>query len=784
MSERYSRLFTLPENLYAIGSPVVIAAGTLLKDNQTGKIVAQLKLRSISDKSIRAVTVRLNLFDTAGNPIGNSVEYEYLDLNAARDLEFGQKNPVFVPESKARSYEASVVEVVFADRTTWVASCAEWEPLPKQKTLDAVLINAELIKQYKITVCGDVSYYPMEEKDLWYCTCGALNRKNGHCHICHRTFSELQTIDLAKLARDRDARLAEEFADEKARMAEKKAAAEAVKKKTAKVLRIVISSVCAFVAIVLLITNVIIPNNQYNDAIALMDAGKYAEAIITFEDLDGYKDSVQKIEDCRLAILDNKYKDAVALMNKGEYTEAIAIFETLDDYKESTTKIIECNYNSAVELMESGKYIEAMFAFGAAGNYSDAKDQAKLLWSKIAVRETISAGGFHTVGLKSDGTVVAVGYGQHDVSSWIDIIAVAAGEYHIVGLKSDGTVVAVGSNTADQCDISGWSDIVAISAGDHHTVGLKSDGTVVAVGKNDDGQCDVSDWTDIIAISAGQEHTVGLKANGTVVAVGETFHGQCDVSSWTNIIAISGGGRRHTVGLKADGTVIAVGSNSEGQCDVNDWTDIVAISAGGLYSVGLKANGTVVAVGKNYHGQCDVGGLSNIVAVSAGDFHTVGLKANGTVAAVGSNADGKSDISGWKDIKLPNYKDMVTLGWVDTSQWDVSNEKDRKPSNSEDKDTQPKSKYCVVCKGNAQYSYTNPFSGVAEPYCYTHYREIKDTLSMMEEDVGSSKQSKHVCEQCSREGTHKYNSFTGQTEYYCTQHYEELMDMLESFGLG
>lgn len=93
------------------------------------------------------------------------------------------------------------------------------------------------------------------------------------------------------------------------------------------------------------------------------------------------------------------------------------------------------------------------------------------------------------------------------------------------------------------------------------------------------------------------------------------------------------------------------------------------------------------------------------------------------------------------------------------------------------------SEVCVECGKSATYTYKNPFSGKIEDYCYTHYKEIKDIMSMMEEDVGSSKQSKHTCEQCSREGTHRYNSFTGQTEYYCTTHYEELMDMLESFGL-
>ena len=77
-------------------------------------------------------------------------------------------------------------------------------------------------------------------------------------------------------------------------------------------------------------------------------------------------------------------------------------------------------------------------------------------------------------------------------------MAVSAGSNNTVGLKSDGTVVAVGYNKYGQCDVSDWTDIVAVSAGECHTVGLKSNGTVVAAGWNDDGQCDVSGWTDII----------------------------------------------------------------------------------------------------------------------------------------------------------------------------------------------------------------------------------------------------------------------------------------------
>ena len=94
------------------------------------------------------------------------------------------------------------------------------------------------------------------------------------------------------------------------------------------------------------------------------------------------------------------------------------------------------------------------------------------------------------------------------------------------------------------------------------------------------------------------------------------------------------------------------------------------------------------------------------------------------------------------------------------------------------------SEQCIECGKSASYTYTNPFSGKEENYCYSHYKEIIDIMSMMEEDVGNSNQSTRTCVQCSREGIHKYDSFTGQTEYYCTQHYEELMDMLEAFGLS
>ena len=76
-------------------------------------------------------------------------------------------------------------------------------------------------------------------------------------------------------------------------------------------------------------------------------------------------------------------------------------------------------------------------------------------------------------------------------------MAIAAGNAHTIGLKSDGTVAAMGWNEYGQCNVSDWCDIVAVAAGCTHTIGLKSDGTVVAVGNNEYGQCGVNDWHDI-----------------------------------------------------------------------------------------------------------------------------------------------------------------------------------------------------------------------------------------------------------------------------------------------
>ena len=79
----------------------------------------------------------------------------------------------------------------------------------------------------------------------------------------------------------------------------------------------------------------------------------------------------------------------------------------------------------------------------------------------------------------------AVGYnefGQRNMHEWSGMVAGAAGWYHTVGVKSDGSVVAVGQNTYGQYNVGGWSGgMAAVAARYYHTVGLQEVNTPPAV---------------------------------------------------------------------------------------------------------------------------------------------------------------------------------------------------------------------------------------------------------------------------------------------------------------
>jgi alpha-tubulin suppressor-like RCC1 family protein len=85
------------------------------------------------------------------------------------------------------------------------------------------------------------------------------------------------------------------------------------------------------------------------------------------------------------------------------------------------------------------------------------------------------------------------------------VVAIAGGYFHSLALRSDGTVMAWGSNSSGQLgngnttnssapvavtalNGAALSGVTAIAAGSEHTLALMSYGTVMAWGRNDQGQ--------------------------------------------------------------------------------------------------------------------------------------------------------------------------------------------------------------------------------------------------------------------------------------------------------
>lgn len=336
MGETYTRLYSLPERLYTMGAPVVVAAGALLKDNRNGNIIVQLKIQNIYNKTIKAVTVKVASMDTVGRTLGEETEYQYLDLNVKRNEFFGQQVPIVVPDEQTRSYSVKVTEAVFDDNTVWTGN-EIWEPLEKLDPIEKKIANGELVRQYRIKYGKNSKYLLKQEKDLWFCTCGAINHESElSCCSCHIDRKKLEEFDMDALKKECDVRLE----DERKERERKQAEAEVEAKKKQKKIKMIVVGVAAAVAVAAV--GVVIKDNLnkkklYNQGMALLEDGKYDDSIALFESLKGYKDSKEQI-------IDAEYQEAAKYEKSGEYEEALALYEELGDYKDSKEKYKEVEY--------------------------------------------------------------------------------------------------------------------------------------------------------------------------------------------------------------------------------------------------------------------------------------------------------------------------------------------------------------------------------------------------------------------------------------------------------
>lgn len=322
--------------------------------------------------------------------------------------------------------------------------------------------------------------------------------------------------------------------------------------------------------------------------------------------------------------------------------------------------------------------------------------------SLFGIEVKVSAGGNHSLLLKSDGTLWGFGLNSAGqlgdgtlvskstpVKIMSDVSSISAGHAYSLVLKSDGTLWGFGSNEVGQLGdgtttnrptpVQVMTDVYAVSAGLAHSLVIKKDGTLWSFGLNRAGQLGdgtttnrfipAQIMTDISAASAGLDHSLAIKEDGTLWSFGSNKNGQLgdDATTsrstpaqvMTDASIASAGRAQHSLVIKKDGTLWSFGHGERlgdgGTVDkftpVKIMTNVANISVGDFHSLVIKKDGTLWGFGTNNLGQLGDGTtgnkltpvkiMSNVFTASAGNAHSLVIKKDGTLWGFGYNYDGR-----------------------------------------------------------------------------------------------------------------------------------------------
>lgn len=243
----------------------------------------------------------------------------------------------------------------------------------------------------------------------------------------------------------------------------------------------------------------------------------------------------------------------------------------------------------------------------------------------------VSTGGGHSCGIKADGTAWCWGEGadgklgnnsganstvpvqvHQNASStgWSDWVQISAGSYHTCGIRSEGTAWCWGYYQAagggghalrpvrvrDTAGTGYWSDWKSISVGEAQTCGIRASGAAYCWGSNVDNvslgtgtagdQIDPAQvrdtagtgyWTDWVKIATGEDGACGIRATGEAYCWGIDEFGQIGVGTTTT---------DYGTPQKVHDTTTSTG-----------WTDWVDIASGRLNTCGIRATGQIYCWG-------------------------------------------------------------------------------------------------------------------------------------------------------------------------------------------
>jgi len=376
-------------------------------------------------------------------------------------------------------------------------------------------------------------------------------------------------------------------------------------------------------------------------------------------------------------------------------------------------------------------YIENLSVFAISSNGKWLTLDGRLLQSNNSVGFSYGWG-CNGSGRLGDGTTTDKSSPVSVIGGFNDWCQVSAGGFHSLGLRQNGTAWAWGCNgngrlgdgtttvrSSPVSVVGSFTDWCQVSAGTSHSLGVRANGTARAWGLNTVGRLGdgtttsrtspvsvVGSFTDWCQVSAGRDHSLGVRQNGTAWAWGCNGNGRLGdgtttvrsspvsvVGSFTDWCQVSAGGS-HSLGVRTNGTVWAWGCNAQGQLGdgtttsksspvsvVGEFTDWCQISAGDAHSLGVRSNGTAWAWGLNGSSRAVlgdgttagcrtspvsvVGGFTDWCQVSAGVAHSLGVRQDGTAWAWGCNICG---LLGDATTTIRNSPVSVVGGFTDWCQ--------------------------------------------------------------------------------------------------------------------
>lgn len=121
MSDKYIKLYQMSEQEQPAesGIPVKIMAGALLLDQQQQRVIAQVKYKNTSQKSIRSMTVNVNAYDKNGTVLEGVKHFEYENLIAGSMDLFGDRIPIIMEDNNTGSFSVDITTVVYSDGSVW-----------------------------------------------------------------------------------------------------------------------------------------------------------------------------------------------------------------------------------------------------------------------------------------------------------------------------------------------------------------------------------------------------------------------------------------------------------------------------------------------------------------------------------------------------------------------------------------------------------------------------------------------------------------------------------------